>query len=129
LLLKRQNQIEIVVVLFGIISIDMDDTYDPDKSPSDTIDDAALYMDCIRLVEGGHVRRFENAAAKFDVVQYELNNGPSKSLLFYAIEHNVEAFVKILLDMEIPLDKKYSVRMFFFSVSLLGQYVYLVNKC
>ncbi len=129
MLLKRQNQIEIVVVLFGIISIDMDDTYDPDKSPSDTIDDAALYMDCIRLVEGGHVRRFENAAAKFDVVQYELNNGPSKSLLFYAIEHNVEAFVKILLDMEIPLDKKYSVRMFFFSVSLLGQYVYLVNKC
>lgn len=115
--------------MFGIISIDMDDTYDPDKSPSDTIDDAALYMDCIRLVEGGHVRRFENAAAKFDVVQYELNNGPSKSLLFYAIEHNVEAFVKILLDMEIPLDKKYSVRMFFFSVSLLGQYVYLVNKC
>ena len=91
----------------------MDDGYDYGGSSFETKDDATLYIDCIRLVEGGHVRRFENTAAKFDIVQYELNDGPSKSLLFYAIEHNDEAFVKILLDMEVPLDKKYSVRNIF----------------
>ena len=72
-------------------------------------DDGAQYVDCIRFVEGGHVRRFENTVAKFDVVQYELNDGPSKSLLFYAIEHSDEVFVKVLLEMEVPLNKSYSV--------------------
>ena len=92
----------------------MYDTNDYEKSPFDTPDDAALYVNCIRLVEGGHVRRFENTVAKFDIVQYELNEGPSKSLLFYAIEQNDEIFVKVLLEMEVPLDKKYSVNLFFF---------------
>ncbi|CAF4067573.1 unnamed protein product [Rotaria sp. Silwood2] len=87
----------------------MDDTNDYEKSDLDTPDDAALYLECIRLVEGGHVRRFENSANKFDLIRYELNDGVSKPLLFYAIEHNDEAFVKILLDMEVPLDKKYSL--------------------
>jgi len=90
----------------------MDEIYDQAQSSIDIKDDAALYIDCIRLVEGGHIRRFENLAAKFDIVQYELNDGPSKSLIFYAIEHNDETFVKTLLNMEIPLDKKYSVRIF-----------------
>lgn len=88
----------------------MDDTYEHDKSSFETKDDATLYIDGIRLVEGGHVKRFEYLARKFDIVEYELNDGASKSLLFYAIEHNNETFVKLLLDMEIPLDKKYSVR-------------------
>ncbi|CAF0946930.1 unnamed protein product [Rotaria sp. Silwood1] len=88
----------------------MDDTTnDYEKSAFDTPDDAALYVECIRLIEGSHVRRFENAANKFDLVQYELNDGVSKSLLFYAIEHNNVAFVKTLLDMEVPLNKKYTV--------------------
>lgn len=88
----------------------MDDFYDQEKYTTEIKDDAALYIDCIRLVEGGHNKRFEYLAAKFDIVEYELNDGPSKSLLFYAIEHNDETFVKALLDMEIPLNKKYSVR-------------------
>ncbi len=99
---------------FAVISIDMDDADDRDQSVSDAQDGETLYIDCIRLVEGGHLRRFEKVAAKFDIVQYELNDGPSKSLLFYAIEHNDEIFVKTLLDMGIPVNKKYSVRMFFF---------------
>lgn len=91
----------------------MDETYGQEKSSFEEKDEATLYIDCIRLVEGGHVRRFESLAAKFDVVHYELNDGPSKSLLFSAIEHNDEAFVKLLLDMEVPLDKKYAVRVYF----------------
>ncbi|CAF0926826.1 unnamed protein product [Rotaria sordida] len=87
----------------------MDDTNDYDKSTFDTPDNATLYVECIRLIEGDHIRRFENLANKFDLVQYELNDGVSKPLLFYAIEHNNETFVKILLDMEVPLDKKYSI--------------------
>jgi len=101
----------------------MDDGYDRDKSSVDNEDDGAFYTNCIRLVEGGHIRRFEYVAAKFDIVQYELNDRTNKPLIFYAIEHNDEVFVKILLDMEIPLNKKYSVRIYiFFSV-------YLVNNC
>jgi len=92
----------------------MDDEYDRDKSSFDNEDDGALYIDCIRLVEGGHMRRFEYVATKFDIVQYELNDRTNKPLIFYAIEHNDEVFVKILLDMEIPLNKKYSVRIGFF---------------
>ena len=93
----------------------MDDINDYEKSPYDAPDGAALYLNCIRLVEGGHVRRFENAVATFDIIYYELNEGPSKPLLFYAIEQNNEMFVKILLEMEVPIDKKYSVSLFFFS--------------
>ena len=50
--------------------------------------------------------------AKFDFIQYELNDeneASGKSLLFYAIEHNDETFVKVLLEMEAPLNKSYSV--------------------
>ncbi len=97
---------------FDVISIKMDEIYDQAQSSIDIKDDAALYIDCIRLVEGGHIRRFENLAAKFDIVQYELNDeddGPTKPLIFYAIEHNDETFVKILLEMEVPLNNSYSV--------------------
>lgn len=90
----------------------MDDANDYENSAFEAPDDTALYLDCIRLVEGGLVRRFETTAAKFDILSYELNNGPSKPLLFYAIEHNDEAFVRLLLDMELPLDKKYLVSRF-----------------
>ena len=86
---------------------DVDETYE--RSPDEEKDDGALYIDCIRLVEGGHVKRFEYVAAKFDVVHYELTDGPSKPLLFYAIEHNDEIFAKLLLEMEVPLEKSYSV--------------------
>ena len=82
---------------------------EPEKPVTDKKDDAAQYLDCARLVEGGHVRRFENAVIKFDVVQFELNKHPNKPLLFYAIEHNDEAFIKLLLEMEVPLDKPYTV--------------------
>lgn len=90
-----------------MIKADMDEIYD--KSPDEEKDDAALYLDCTRLIEGGHVKRFESIATKFDIVQYEINDGPSKPLLFYAIEHNDEVFVKVLLEMEVPLEKIYSV--------------------
>ena len=89
--------------------MNMEDTYDRDKSGLEDKDDATLYVDCVRLVEGGHTRRFEIVAAQFDIVGYELSDGPGKPLLFYAIEHNDEAFVKLLLEMEVPLDKNYSV--------------------
>jgi hypothetical protein len=89
---------------------EMDETHNHDRPVDEDKDEATVYTDCIRLVEGGHTRRFAYIASKFDVVRYELNDGPTKSLLFYAIEHNDEAFVKLLLDMEIPLEKKYSVR-------------------
>ena len=82
------------------------------ENPNNNKDDGTQYVDCIRLVEGGHIRRFENTVAKFDIVQYELNDeddGPTKPLLFYAIEHSDETFVKVLLEMEVPLDKSYSV--------------------
>mgnify|MGYP001129301786 CR=1 FL=1 len=92
----------------------MTDLNDRDQFESENKDDAGLYLDCVRFVEGGHIRRFENFARKFDIVQYELDDGPSKSLLFYAIEHNDEMFMKILLDMEIPLEKKYTVSYFHF---------------
>jgi hypothetical protein len=113
----------------------MDETSDHDRPADDDNDkdEATLYTDCIRLVEGSHIRRFEHTAAKFDVVRYELNNGPGKSLLFYAIEHNDEAFVKLLLDMEIPLEKKYSVRinrlknLTYFSFIDYGTYITLSN--
>lgn len=75
-------------------------------------DDAAQYVECIRLVEGGHIRRFEHVVAKFDVIQFEATDGddaPTKPLIFYAIEHNDEVFLKVLLEMEIPFDKLYTV--------------------
>lgn len=96
----------------------MDDLHDRNRTDIESKDDSSLYLDCVRFVEGGHVRRFENLARKFDLVQYELNDGPSKSLLFYAIEHNDEMFMKILLDMEIPLEKKYTVSYFFLVINL-----------
>lgn len=82
---------------------------EPEKPVTDKKDDVTQYLDCVRLVEGGHIRRFENAVIKFDVVQFELHKHPNKPLLFYAIEHNDEVFVKLLLEMEVPLDKSYSV--------------------
>lgn len=87
----------------------MDDANDYENTASEAPDDATLYVDCIRLLEGGHVQRFENIASKFDMIRYELSDGPSKSLLFYAIELNNEEFVNILLEMEVSLDKKFSV--------------------
>ena len=87
----------------------MEGTYDRDRSSFDTKDDAILYVDCIRLVEGDHVRRLENILAKFDIIQYELNDGPSKSLLVYVVEHNDEILIKILLEMKILLEKKYTI--------------------
>ena len=78
----------------------MDDPYEHEKLNFDhqqtNKDDETQYVECIRLVEGGHIRRFENLVAKFDVIQYEesqATDGPSKPLLFYAIEHNDESFV------------------------------------
>ena len=82
---------------------------EPEKPVTDKKDDVTQYLDCVRLVEGGHIRRFENAVTKFDVVQFELNKHPNKPLLFYAIEHNDEVFVKLLLEMEVPLNKSYTV--------------------
>ncbi len=93
----------------------MEDLIEHEKSAIDNNNnknDEAQYLDCIRFVEGGHFRRFENIVAKFDIVQYELNDeddGPTKPLIFYAIEHNDETFVKILLEMEVPLNNSYSV--------------------
>jgi hypothetical protein len=93
----------------------MEDTLEQEKSVLDHTNnknDETQYLDCIRLVDGGHIRRFENLVAKFDIIQYELNdedNGPTKPVIFYAIEHNDETFVKILLEMEVPLNKSYSV--------------------
>ena len=90
----------------------MDETYDRDRSTYDVKDDSTQYLDCIRLLEGGHMRRFESLASKFDLVRYESGDGderPAKPLLFYAIEHNDEPSVRLLLDMEVPLDKTYSV--------------------
>ncbi|CAF1369751.1 unnamed protein product [Adineta steineri] len=87
----------------------MDDTFDFDKPAVDTKDDASLYLDFVRLVESNQLRRFESSVNKFDIIQYELNDGPSKPLLFYAIERNDEVFTKLILDMEVPLDKEYSV--------------------
>lgn len=87
-----------------------------DKPLDEEKDDAALYLDCTRLLEGGHVKRFESIATKFDIVQYESHDGPSKPLLFYAIEHNDEVFVKLLLEMEVPLDKIYTVESLFESL-------------
>ncbi len=92
----------------------MEDTIEYEKSSVDnnSKDDGTQYVDCIRLIEGGHIQRFENLVAKFDIIQYELNdeeNGPTKPLIFYAIEHNDEKFVKILLQMEVPLNKSYTV--------------------
>ncbi|UJR25833.1 hypothetical protein I4U23_007183 [Adineta vaga] len=72
-------------------------------------DDGTQYIDCIRLVEGGHLRRFENFVKNFDILQYESNDEPTKPLLFYAIERNNEQFVKFLLQMEIPLKKSYTL--------------------
>jgi hypothetical protein len=93
----------------------MEDTNEQEKSTienSNNKDDETQYLDCIRLVEGGHIRRFESFITKFDIIQYELNdedNGLTKPLIFYAIEHNDEVFVKVLLEMEVPLNKSYSV--------------------
>ncbi|CAF3500456.1 unnamed protein product [Rotaria socialis] len=87
----------------------MDDANDYDKSAYEAPDDATLYVECVRLVEGGNIKRFENVVTKIDVIRYELIGEVSKPLLFYAIEHNDVAFVKTLLDMEIPLDRKYSI--------------------
>lgn len=104
----------LLYVFFVSFSIQMEDTLEHEKSAFDNNnkDDDTQYVDCIRFVEGAHIRRFENIAAKFDIVQYELNDedgGPTKPLIFYAIEHNDETFVKVLLEMEVPLDKAYSV--------------------
>lgn len=90
----------------------MDDLDEREKTSAEIKDEASQYLDCIRLVEGGHLRRFEYVAAHFNLVQYEMNiaeNQSMKPLLFYAIDHNDEKFVRVLLDMEIPFQKKYSV--------------------
>lgn len=93
----------------------MEDTLEHEHSqgdPTQAKDADSQYLDCIRLVEGGHIRRFENFAAKFDIVHYESNpndDGPTKPLLFYAIEHGDETFVKVLLEMEVSLNKSYLV--------------------
>lgn len=94
----------------------MEDPYEHEKLSFDhqqtNKDDDSQYVECIRLVEGGHIRRFEHLVSKFDIIQYELNqntDAPSKPLLFYAIEHSDEPFVKVLLEMEVPLDGSYSV--------------------
>lgn len=94
----------------------MEDTLEHENfttsDPTQQKDADTQYVDCIRLVDGGHIRRFESLVAKFDIIQYESNpkdDGPSKPLLFYAIEHGDETFVKILLEMEVPLNKSYSV--------------------
>lgn len=90
----------------------MDQTFDRDKSAYEVKDNATQYLDCVRLVESGNLRRFQQFASTFDLVRYESNEGenrPSKSLLFYAIEHNDEPFVQLLLNMEVPLEKTYSV--------------------
>jgi hypothetical protein len=90
----------------------MEDTIEPDKSANDNTHNEAQYVDCIRLVEGGHIRRFESAVEIFDVVEYESNDNDdeaTKPLIFYAIEHDDETFVKVLLEMEVPLNKSYSV--------------------
>ena len=93
----------------------MEDTLEQEHStvdPSQPKDADSQFVDCIRLVEGGHIRRFETFAAKFDIVHYESNpkdDGPTKPLIFYAIEHGDETFVKVLLEMEVLLNKSYSV--------------------
>lgn len=94
----------------------MDDPFEHEKSAPDnqqtSRDDDSQYVECIRLVEGGHIRRFEHLVFKFDIIQYESkqdDDAPSKPLLFYAIEQNDEPFVKVLLEMEVPLEKSYSV--------------------
>jgi hypothetical protein len=92
----------------------MEDTIEYEKSSADNNrkDDGTQYVDCIRLIEGGHIQRFENLVTKFDIIQYELKDedrGPTKPLIFYAIERDDEKFVKILLQMEVPLNKSYTV--------------------
>lgn len=87
----------------------MDYMNERENSTLENPDDGTLHGECIRLVECGNVRRFESLALKFDLVQYELSDEVSKPLIFYAIERNDETFVKVLLGMEIPLDKRYSV--------------------
>ena len=82
---------------------------EPEKPATDKNDEGAIYVDCIRVVEGGNIRRFESLVTKFDIVQFELSHEVSKPLLFFAIEHNDEPFVKVLLEMEVPLDRSYSV--------------------
>ncbi|CAF0857001.1 unnamed protein product [Adineta ricciae] len=79
-----------------------------DKNNAKQDDDDAQYIECIRLVEGGHLRRFENLVKYFDVVQYESDDKATKPLIFYAIERNNDPFVKFLLQMEIPLNKSYT---------------------
>lgn len=86
---------------------------EPEKAATDKKDDGSVYVDCIRLVEGGQIRRFETLVTKFDLVEYELSHDLSKPILFHAIEHNDDAFVKILLEMEVPLNRSYSVRRHF----------------
>ena len=85
----------------------MQDDDDDTKVEQNT--DDSDYLECIRCVQGGQSRRLENLASRFDLVQYELNQPSSKSLLLYAIEHNQESIVRILLDMEVPLHRSYSV--------------------
>ncbi|CAF1436121.1 unnamed protein product [Adineta ricciae] len=79
-----------------------------DKNNAKQDDDDAQYIECIRLVEGGHLRRFENLVKYFDVVQYESDDKATKPLIFYAIERNNDLVVKFLLQMEIPLNKSYT---------------------
>lgn len=91
----------------------MDENFDQDqKTDGENIDRANQYVELTRFVEGGHFRRFEEAVRKFNVVEYELteeDDRPSKSLIFYAIEAFDEGFVRLLLNMELPLDQKYTV--------------------
>lgn len=86
-----------------------DNVSESEKPIPETNDDVIQYIECTRLVEGGNLRRFETIVAKFDVVQHEFDYQVAKSLLFFAIEHNDEIFVKTLLDMEIPYEKSYPV--------------------
>ena len=90
----------------------MEESLASDVDSPQATDETNRYVDCIRLVEGGHVRRFETTVVKFDLVQYESNDGEQRSnkpLIFYAIERNNDAFVRLLLEMEVSLDKKYTV--------------------
>ncbi|CAF2617497.1 unnamed protein product [Rotaria sp. Silwood2] len=67
----------------------MGGTYNRDRFSFDTIDNAILYL----------------SMSIVDSIQYKRHDGPSKLSLFYAVEHNEEILVKILLKMEMASEK------------------------
>ncbi|CAF0854166.1 unnamed protein product [Didymodactylos carnosus] len=80
-----------------------------DNEDSTLQDDTGLqYVDCIRLIDGGQLHKFESLVMKHDLIKMETTTN-NKPLLFNAIEHNDENFVRLLLEMEVPLDKTYGV--------------------